>query len=30
MRDKHLNCRRLEQRLAAASRMLAAPHTWAA
>ena len=30
MREKHLNCGRLEQRLAAASRMLAAPHTWAA
>jgi hypothetical protein len=29
-REKHLDGRRLERRLAAASRMLAAPHTWAA
>jgi hypothetical protein len=30
MREKHFDCRRLERRLAAASRMLAAPNTWAA
>jgi len=30
MREKHFDCRRLEQRLAAASRMLATPNTWAA
>jgi hypothetical protein len=29
-RDEHLDFHRLERRLAAASRMLAAPHTWAA
>jgi hypothetical protein len=30
MRDKPLDCRRLERRLAAASRALAAPRPWAA
>jgi hypothetical protein len=30
MRDKHYECRQLERRLAAASRMLAAPRPWAA
>ena len=30
MRDKRLDCRRLERRLAAASRALAAPRPWAA
>jgi hypothetical protein len=29
MRDKHQDCRRLERRLAAASRALAAPRPWA-
>jgi hypothetical protein len=30
MRDKRQDCRRLERRLAAASRMLAVPRPWAA
>ena len=30
MRDKRQDCRRLERRLAAASRVLAAPRPWAA
>ena len=29
MRDKHYECRRIERRLAAASRALAAPRPWA-
>jgi hypothetical protein len=29
MRGKHQDCRRLERRLAAASRLLAAPRSWA-
>ncbi len=30
MRDQRLDCRRLERRLAAASRVLAAPRPWSA